>query len=344
LFYSIAYQLYKDAHDLLIKNYNAYLSFNLKSKEFIKDFDQFPKLGIKKVQKNYVTSTNHQKDLRRYLEGKILGLSKILRSRTWKRETSRLGISTKTVKPIGLGNVSVVIEEGIIPAKIPSKQFFGLGDSLAKESPALAIILGSFAADVLGLQPPGKHHRSIVGDVVGTVAITQAAISFELPDIEKRPIAGTVVLEVWSKESKVKEVIVPLVNPMGDIAEQAVVEQSVWLYPKLGARLATKHVIAIMAAYATYKAFKEKNEFLAKSGAVLQYVASSKGIEASEQADTRQWATIPASIRMTEFSLAPGTYKLKVRVEGKENSTKSIGQVIVENKKKKYFIQKKLNL
>ena len=340
----IAYQLYKDAHDLLIKNYNAYLSFNLKSKEFIKDFDKFPKLGIKKVEKDYVSSTNHQKDLRAYLEGKILGLSKVLRSRTWKRETSRLGISTKTFKPIGLGNVSVVIEEGIIPAKVPSKQFFGLGDSLAKESPALAIILGSFAADVLGLQPPGRYHRSIVGDAVGTVAITQAAISFELPDIEKRPIAGTLILEVWSKESKVKEVIVPLVNPMGDIAEQAVVEQSVWLYPKLGARLATKHVIAIMAAYATYKAFKEKNEFLAKSGAVLQYVASSKGIEASEQADTRQWTTIPASIRMTELSLVPGTYKLKVRVDGKENSTKSIGQVIVENKKKKYFIQKKLNL
>ncbi len=343
----IAFQLYKDAHDLLIKNYNAYKTFNLKSNDFVKDFDKFPKLGIKKVKKDYVTTTKHQSDLRSYLGGKILGLSKKLRPRTWKREIAPFDIDTKVIKPMGVGNVAILIEEGLIPAKVPSKQFFGLGDSLAKESPALAIILGSFAADILGLMPPAGKYDPVganVGMAVGYVAASQAAISFELPIIEKHTVEGPLVLEVWDKESKVKEVIVPLVNPMGDIADQAVVEQSGWLYPKLGARLATKHVIAILAAYATYKALKEKNEFLAKSGAVLQYIASSKGIEASEQADTRQWTTIPASIRMTELNLKPGTYHFKVRVDGKENSTKSIGQVIVENKKKKYFIQKRLKL
>lgn len=342
----IAYQLYKDAHDLIIKNYNAYVSFNFKNKKFIKDFDKLPKLGIKKVRSEYVTTSKHQEELLSFIEGKILGLSKQLRPRTWKRDISSLGIDSKKVTPIKNGNVSILIEEGVIPAKIPSKQFFGLGDGLAKKSPAMAILLGSFAADILGLRPPVGKYDPVghdVGLVVGYTAATQAAISFELPIIEKHSVEGTIILEVWSDKTKVKEVRVPLINPLGDIADQAVVEQSAWLYPKLGARLVTKHVVAILAAYATYKALKKKSELFAKSGAILQYIASSKGIEASEQADTRQWSTIPASIRMVEFNLLPGSYNLKLRVEGKENSTKSIGQVIVENKKKKYFIQKRVN-
>ncbi|ATH08653.1 hypothetical protein BIY24_12055 [Halobacteriovorax marinus] len=342
----IAYQLYKDANILLIKNYNAYKAFNMKNVDYIKSFEKFPKMGMEKVVKDYISMSTHQKELKNFLDEKVLSLSKKLRPRTWRREIAPFKIDTKKIKTQETGNISILIEEGIIPAKIPSKQFFGLGESLTKESPAMAMLLGSFAADVLGLMPPAGTYDPVganVGMAVGYVAATQAAISFELPVIEEHHAKGSFVLEVWSDKSKVKEKIIPLVNPMGDIAEQAVVEQSAWLYPKLGARLATKHVIAILAAYATYKSLKDQNEFLAKSGAVLQYVASSKGIEASEQADTRQWATIPASIRMTELNLLPGTYNLKLRVEGLENSTKSIGQVMVESKKKKYFIQKRVN-
>ncbi|WP_372655459.1 hypothetical protein [Halobacteriovorax sp.] len=342
----IAYQLYKDAYNLLIKNYNAYKTFNLKSNNFVKDFKKFPKLGLNIVEKEYISMSNHQEELREFLRSKILGLSKQLRPRSWKREIVPFGINTGKVASLNSGNVSILIEEGIIPQKIASKQYFGLSDSLATKSPALALLLGRFSANILGLSPPAGNYDPVghdVGLAVGYVAATQSAISFELPAIESFKASPSLLLEVWQEETKVKEVIVPLISPVGDIASQAIVEQSAWLYPKLGARLATKHVVAILAAYATYKALKKKNEFLAKSGAVLQYVASSKGIEASERADTRQWTTIPASIRMTEFNLKPGTYKLKVRTLGDISSTKSIGQVIVEDEKKKYFIQKRVN-
>ncbi len=342
----IALQLYKDAHNLLIKNYNAYKTFNLKSTDFVKDFKKLPKLGIDKVEKEYISMSNHQEELREYLGSKILGLSKKLRPRSWKRDIAPFGIDVSKVTSSDSGNVSILIEEGLIPEKIPSKQYFGLGDSLAKKSPGLAFLLASFSANILGLRPPVGKYDPVghdVGLAVGYVAATQTAISFELPVIEKFKVSPTLLLEVWQGETKVKEVIIPLINPIGDIANQAIVEQSSWLYPKLGARLAAKHVVAILAAYATYEALKKNNKILAKSGAILQYIASSKGIEASESADTRQWSTIPASIRMTEVNLKPGTYQLKVRAIGNLSSTKSIGQLIVEDEKKKYFIQKRLN-
>jgi hypothetical protein len=343
----IAYQLYKDALKLLIKNYGAYKSFNKKHLDYVKDYERLPRLGLKKVSKEYIKETSNQKDLKYFLETKVLTLAKKLRGRSWKREIRPFNIDLKKVKAKKKSNVTLVIQEGIVPNKFGEKQYYGLGKELNKS--AAGAIIAIFAADVLGLYPaPDSYNPAGVhlGYNVAKLAISEASISFELPKIEENKLDYTVYLEIWKDGEKLKEKVLPVVNPMGDIAEQAIDEQAAWLYPKIGARLATKHAVAILASYGTYQGLKGDdgdNEFLAKNAAVLQYLAASKGIEYSERADVRQWSTIPKSLRMLDLYLAPGTYDFKLRASGEIPKVHQLGQVIVKSKKKSLFIQKRVN-
>jgi len=344
----IAFQLYKDALKLLLKNYNGYKSYNLKSKKFVTDFDKLPSLGMKKVKSDYISKTKHQTELQTFLQTKVLTLAKRLRSRSWKRDIRPFDINLKKIKVQAESNVSIILQEGIIPNKIGEKQYYGLSKFM-KKGGAGAAIMSHFAASVLGLYPAPLSYNpagAYLGYNVGKLALTEASIKFELPKIEANTIDDQLVLEVWSKEVKVKEVVVPVVSPLGDVAEQAIVEQSAWLYPKVGTRLATKHAVAILASYGTYKLIKggkSGNSFFAKNAAVLQYIAASKGIELSESADTRQWATIPATLRIVDLFLKPGSYQLKVRSVGPKPKTLQLGQLIVLKGKKKYFLQKRLH-
>ena len=123
---------------------------------------------------------------------------------------------------------------------------------------------------------------------------------------------------LWDKDNK--EVLsknIPLVNPMGDIAEEAVFEGSAWTYTRVGTRLVTKYATAIAASYATYRTLggtgkHGDNNFLAKNAAVIQFIGASKAIEASEKADTRYWSTLPNEIRLIDLELPAGHYHLEV--------------------------------
>ncbi|WP_127714518.1 hypothetical protein [Halobacteriovorax sp. HLS] len=343
----IAYQLYKDALILLVKNYGAYKTFNSNFESYVKDFEKFPSLGVLKVKKNYITETDRQVELKEFLQTKVLTFAKKYRKRSWKQEIRPFDIDLSKIKTKKSSNITLVLQESIIPDKFGEKQYYGLGKELSK-SPGGAI-LAIFAADVLGLFPPPKSYNPAgahLGYNVAKLALSEAAVQFELPKIEKSNLDNSIVLEVWKKNKIVLEKVVPVVNPLGDIAEQAVVEQSAWLYPKIGARLATKHAVAIVAAFGTYQALKGDkgdNEFLAKNAAILQYIASSKGIEASEQADVRQWSTIPKALRMLDFYLPNGSYRLVLRSNAKVPKTHQIGQLIVSGQQKNHLIQTRVN-
>jgi tetratricopeptide (TPR) repeat protein len=343
----IAYQLYKDSLKMLIKNYGAYKSFNKNFETYVKDYKKFPSLGMNKVRSEYIKETRNQKELKKFLETKVLTLAKKVRRRSWKKEIRPFKINLKKIKAKKKSNVTLVLQEGIIPNKFGEKQYFGLGKELRK-SPAGAI-MAIFAADILGLYPPPGSYNPAgahLGYNVAKLAISEAAVQFELPKIEESRLNYSVVLEIWKDGKLYKEKKVPVVNPLGDIAEQAIIEQAAWLYPKVGARLATKHAVAIIAAYGTYQGLKGddgKHSFLAKNAAILQYLASSKGIEASEAADVRQWSTIPKALRMMDFYLSPGTYDFKLRASGEIPKEHQLGQVIVKSKKKNLLIQKRVN-
>lgn len=305
---NIALQLYKDAKDVLLKNYNTYPSFNQHYKDFKKDFEKLAKLSLDEVKKKYIVESELQKNLKDFIDDNINRLTR----------PEKKNKTMKEIKTL----VTLVLEKGLIAEKVADKSFYSL-DFLAKE-PLIAL----FAADVLGLLPSPNSYNpggAYVGIVVASAALQNIGIGFELPKVINTDVPkklSLVVLDKDNKEILVKEV--PLINPMGDIAEEAVFESSAWTYTRTGFRLATKHGTAIAASFATYKALgggRKENDFLARNAAVLQYIGAAKAIEESEKADTRYWSTLPNEIRIVDLELNPGLYQLEIRQSPTEKIT-----------------------
>jgi hypothetical protein len=301
-----ALQLYRDAKELLFKNYNGYASFNTSSRKFRSDFSKLPEFPRSKIEKEYVTETDHARDLLNYLDKKI---------------------ASKLKSAKGKSAVTVVLQRGFIPEKSPELQYFGLDKALndpkaGKGSKALAAVghvaLTFFMADVLKLMPTPQNYTPVgaqLGFQVAAFTAEKAAISFELPVIKNAPLSQRFLIRVLSLADRkmVTEQVLPLVGPLGDIAEEAVAEGAIGRYTRVGTRLATKHAAAILASYATYKLVKDKSgDLFARSAAVLQYLAVARGIQETEKADTRYWSTLPEEIRVADLELAPGQYIIQL--------------------------------
>ncbi|MCK6596098.1 MAG: hypothetical protein L6Q33_12940, partial [Bacteriovoracaceae bacterium] len=102
------------------------------------------------------------------------------------------------------------------------------------------------------------------------------------------------------------------------IGHYSIEEKSSTVALTTGARILGKHLLALGSAYTLYQTQKEAmGEGLAMLGATATYQIASKGIEASEQADLRSWATVPRSLYLASASLKPGEYQLVVNEAGK---------------------------
>ncbi|MBT3586174.1 MAG: hypothetical protein HN509_14805 [Halobacteriovoraceae bacterium] len=357
---NIALQLYKDAKKLLFRNYNGYKTFNSNSKKFKKDFSKLPGMGKNAVARKYVNKTSYSRSLISFLNYKILSMTQNIRPKDFKNMVSIHKPSVKTLKRLKkerkkYSNVAVVFQRGLIPLKVPQKHYYGLDKAMKSKNSSTAamaavghFVLTTFAANKLGLIPPPRSYSPVgaaVGVQVASVAARHASISFELPKIKNTATRAKTILQVWGKNGKlVQSQVIPIINPMGDIAEEAVAENSATRYTRLGARLAAKHIVGIFAAYLTYKGLRSKNEFLAKSAALLQYTGTSKAIEASERADTRYWSTLPWDLRVLHLSLPVGQYKLKALVkEGANTKSYDLGALAVQKNKKQVVNFRSLN-
>ncbi|MEI8346897.1 MAG: hypothetical protein WCG27_05490, partial [Pseudomonadota bacterium] len=345
----IALQLYLDAKDILLKNYNSYRTFNGKFKDFKSDFSKLPGMPIAKVKSDYVIPTTWEIDLTDYLDFKILQMTRRLRPSDYDKTLGRLnpavGVKEK-LKKSKFSNVAFVAQHQWIPAKVPDKYYFSLGSALGDQPGAAKFgvgLLELFAANTLGLMPPGNSWTpgsAALGLAVANLAVHSAAISFELPKIENRPVQDQTTLIITGKKGQeVYQTKIPVIDPMGDIAEEAVAEKSAWRATRLGSRLALKHATAIIASFLTYQSLKEKSEFLAKNAAVFQYVAAAKAIESSELADTRFWSSLPAEVRMTDFYLPVGDYQAKLVISQDGGSrTVDLGPIKITDEKQKKII------
>lgn len=188
-------------------------------------------------------------------------------------------------------NVTVILQQGYVTEKTAKKIDFPLPvDSLPKTGGMV-----QFAAEMLNA---AKN--------------TVPTISFELPSVKQKKTKKEVVLIIKNKAGKVVSTTKAIVmNPISDIAYQSMDNKIVATYSKIGARLAVKHIAALIAAYETSK----------KTGraiASMAYAASNKAIAASEVADLRFWSTLPHTIRIGSFNLPAGEYSLSIKtIEGK---------------------------
>lgn len=98
----IALQLYKDAKNLLFKNYNLYPTFNEAYDEFRKNFSSLASLTEKEVEGKYVLATSHNSALKDFLNQKITFLSQKLKKAPGKDS----------------GTITFLVQDGIISEKM----------------------------------------------------------------------------------------------------------------------------------------------------------------------------------------------------------------------------------
>ena len=319
---AIALQLYKDAKEILFRNYNCYEDFNDNFRKFKADYSRLPSMNKKQVQEKYVSATERQMELIRFLNGKI-----------------------ENIKQKKKHNISLIFQNGLIPPKKPEKYYYSLVSAMKGNKSSIiqkigVAVLTLFALEKLRLVPPPENWtlgKFYWGATLSQITMNEAAISFELPKVEKIGKAKKMVLHIFKKGKKILETPLILINPMGDMAREAISEKNFWLYGRTGIRVALKHITAIVSSFLTYKAMSKdkKNNFLARSIAVSQYLIASKAIAKSERADIRYWSSLPKEFRMVSLYLPKGEYDLKILFGEKY---KDVGFVSIDGKKKKYFI------
>lgn len=257
----------------------------------------------------------------------------------------------------GPGNVTLVLEEGLIPQKVGKPFNFGLkgamdavDDDKAKKFIATvgAEFVTAFAMNKLKLTPTasGGAGSFIFAHEVTKYSVKEAAIAFELPIIEEVTPVERLYMFILNDQGKIVEKgPMPVVTENGDLARVVLEEDVVSRFVATGTRVAVKHIVAIVGAMQVYQTMKkssgEGGEFLATTAAVASYTAMATGISALEEADVRHWTTLPQAFRMEELRLPPGTYQLGIAryIEDKvpENPSKILGQIQVDDNKKQIF-------
>ncbi len=346
----ISLQLYKDALDILNTMGGSFEVFNSSSKDFIKDYETALAQGRKPSPKSY-SATAAQLDLKDFLHYKILALTREIRGSDFALQVKNLKPSAEVLKKVNgdKGNVVIVLEEGLIPQKVPRVFNIGIeGAADAVEDPKTknairtvgSAVLAAFAMNTLGMTPHGADSPGafVFGYEATKVAANHAAIAFELPMIEETPKLKDYHLFILDDKGKIlKQESIAVVSENGAIAKLVLEEDAVARYVKTGTRVAVRHITAILGAMVLYNQLKDKGEYIAKLAAMGTYVAASKGIAALEKADTRHWTTLPHSFRMSELALKPGVYQVAIspKIEKpQENTMKILGSIqVVESVK-----------
>lgn len=354
----ISLQLYKDGLKILETMGGAFSVFNKNSVAFIKAYEESLSNDSKVPVEFYEPTAAHY-DLKNFLHYKILSLTKSLRAGEFDQIAKSLKVEEaiiKKAKNSSPGTV-IVLEEGLIPEKKPKVFDFGIkgamdsveGSSAKKFIATVGVeMLTIFAMEKLGLTP-NKFDTAgsfVFAHDMTRVAVSEAAIQFELPMIEKsKPLDRMAIYITNEKNEIIHKEAFPIVSENSDIARLVLEEDVVSLYTRTGTRLAVKHILAIVAAMGVYNSLKEQGEFLAKTAAMATYVGSSKGIAAMEKADVRHWTTLPLGLRMSEVSLPVGKYLVGIapfQDQLPEKPLKSLGSIEVKNSGKGLHIFKLL--
>jgi hypothetical protein len=269
---SIAIGLYREAKNVLLRNYNLLPTYNKKNAEFAKNFDKFATMEEADVVKNYVEKTSHSTELESFIDAQIARL-------TGKGEPNSLYI---------------LLENNFITPKEAKKFEFPI------------------PTDSIPAAIPGADFVSFASQVLKTAAGSLPTIYFEMPGIKNSPpVVNQVVRVKDSKGAVVGMKKLVTLNPLTDMANFNLKQDIVSNYAKVGTRVALKHIAALATAYVAYNKGKDKSEALALLGATSIYSGLNKAIKASEEADLRGWTILPHMYSLTNFSLKPGKYSVE---------------------------------
>lgn len=290
----IAVGLYKESRDTIFKYYNSYKSFNLKFRDFNKEYSNLPSMKIDVVQKNYIQATPLASDVLSYAATQVGKMSNRIED-----------------------NVFLIWHEGFISGKEIKKYEF----PIALNSAYLSV---GTPNDFIGFSTR----------VLVSVKNIVPKIYFELPKISFKANEEDFRLIIKKENKKILEKPALLVSPLSEMAFYTMDSQANLELVKKGARVAAKHLAALVAAYTTYNKLRDKlGEGIAFMSGLGAYNLASRGIAESEKADLRSWGTLPNQIRMNSFKLSPGDYDLYV-LNLATNFEKYLGKLVVSKEEK----------
>jgi hypothetical protein len=294
---NIAKSLLKDSSKVLFRNYNIYPSFNIKNKMFRKNYKNLPKLKTKVIKNKYVESTAKANKLISYINNKIKNIKKKIK---------------------GKRKVTFILRDGSISKKIVKKYDIPIGFNTLTYRTVKKGDFVSFVRKVLAVSAGGLP-----------------TISFELPSFVNASSARSFNLIIKDLDGKVvQEKTMALINPLSELANEALSKRISFIKKKVGARLVTKHLAALMTSYVTYKSMLKKGQSLmALTISSASYYLANRAIAASERADLRSWVSLPNSIQTEDIALSPGQYQVILR----DNFTK------IDRNLKKLVVTKKTN-
>jgi hypothetical protein len=176
------------------------------------------------------------------------------------------------------GSITVLLQDGLIAEKVPQRYEFPM-------------IWGAHASMAFTMGLGSK-------------------VEFELPTIRNIEVLKGSRLQAIDQTTGliVKEAPLSVIAPLSELAQQAINEHSTAIASKTAARVATKHIAALVASAATYEAGRQRNNMMMMLFASAGHAASVAAINESERADVRFWSTLPSNIRMGSMNLPKGTY------------------------------------
>lgn len=322
--YQISLQLYKDAYELLHRIGPAFKAFN-------KNFESYAqKLALGEAGKGEIQKTEHFQNLEDFLKVKILKLTKSHQSYQYKKTLKKLAPSKSVLQEVSANpNTTLILEAKAVAPLVGEDFSYNLRSAIEKVEDPVAKefisklgvpVLTYFAMGPLGLGSVASSGNSklYVRHGIGEAMAAEVGVEFEMPVIKEPDFPEIREIFIYKLEGEQEKLVASkklvLAGAISDQAYQSNLEIASNAYTERGARIAIKHIIAIIAAYKTYEAIKASSgEMFAKPAAFAQYLVSAKGIKESERADTRQWSVLPSEIFLGELSLGPGDYILRAK-------------------------------
>ena len=342
----ISLQLYKDAYKILRIVGPSLESFNSTHEKYHKELWDSGK--SKKELKSLTTTYN---ELESYLIAKILQMTKKYRSYEFKKLKKQYAKNKAAIESLkNFGKKKILVETRSIAPLIGEDFSYNLRSAIESvESPGAKAFISAVGVPVLtyfAMGPLGLGSVSTSGNTriymrhsAGEAMVSEAGIEFEMPVIKSLPKLKFDTLYLFKKSEKIdlqKSPVVAsrklkLVGPLSDMASMMNQEMISNSFSKRGVRIAIKHIIAIIAAYKTYQAVQDTSgELFAKPAAFAQYLASAKGIKATEKTDTRQWSTLPSEILVTELDIANGEY-IAALGDASKKQMKKLGEIVISD-------------
>lgn len=207
-------------------------------------------------------------------------------------------------KPVkGWGEIVVVHANGVTPLKI-GQTFQVAWDQI--------FIWANSSREGEGVDPSVRN--AVAAGLLGNT------VTVAYPELEKQPfqIASS---EVLTKDGRVHATLL-----MGDVAgaaEADLQENKAGMLLRMALRAAAKRVAAVQAKHAAAEASGDGGW-----GSVAEAFVSVFGA-LTEKADTRQWFTLPAQLRMARVYVAPGRQDVTLRF--KDGYGNIIGEHTFEN-------------